>query len=70
MDKTKISVVIFVNFPNIHITLSVQPPYAGLFAVHAPAWNRNRLLSNISDINIYIYSYPTSIFLNMLWLNN
>ena len=55
MDKTKISVVIFVNFPNIHITLSVQPPYAGLFAVHAPAWNRNRLLSNISDIYKYIY---------------
>ena len=54
MGKTKISVVIFVNFPNIHITLSVQPPYAGLFAVHAPAWNRNRLLSNISDIYIYI----------------
>ena len=52
MGKTKISVVIFVNFPNIHIPLSVQPPYAGLFAVHAPAWNRNRLLSNISDIYI------------------
>ena len=39
---------------DLQSSLECQPPYAGLFAVHAPAWNRNRLLSNISDIYIYI----------------